>query len=519
MEDFSEAVQETAKASFSLTLSNLISNIFLAVATVIIGALLGASNYGLYSLAIATPAFLTSVVDFGLAFSLLNFCSKLSTKDGKEDSFNYLFNAGFVTLVVALAVTSVSVFFSSYIASKVISRPEASNLVALASVSISFGAIVNLLTYFFVGIGEARRAAVSQVTLGVTKGIIQVLLVIFGLSVLGAILGHVLGTLSAAIVSILLMLRLNSRVNLKLNLSKLKEMLYYGLPIYFSTFIVSFVSQYQASLIGELSTNFSAGNYKMALNFSVLVSMIATPITIALVPAFSKVSSEKYEKAYEALTKYTSLIILPVSIAVIMFSKEGVELLLGEGYSQAAFFLSLMTLLYLLAPIGGVTVYSFLNGIGKTKISLALNILNAFLFILLARPCMISYGIAGMIVASLFASLVSLIVAIVYLKVKYNLMFNALWALKAYFSSLISIAITFLVIWFTNPNGNLVRLIAGGSILFASFITFMPLLGVLDSKDIELFKKLINNKRLLLALMPVLKYEERLTRIMERKIS
>jgi O-antigen/teichoic acid export membrane protein len=513
MEDFSETVRETAKASFSLTLSNIISNVFLAVATIIIGALLGASNYGLYSLAIATPAFLTSIVDFGLAFSLLNFCSKLSSEKRKEDSLNYLFIAGLITLTVALIATFLSVFFSSYIASKVISRPEASSLVALASISILFGAVVNLLTYFFVGIGESRRAALGQATLGVTKGILQVLLVALGLSTLGAILGHVFGTMLAVVVSVLLMLKLNFKVNLKLNLSKLKEMLSYGLPIYISTFVISFISQYQASLIGELSTNFSAGNYKMALNFSVLVSMVAAPIAIALVPAFSKVNSEKHKEAYETLTKYTSLVILPVSIAVIMFSKEGIELLLGEGYSQAAFFLSLMTSLYLLAPLGGVTIYSFLNGIGETKMSLVLNVLNAVLFVLLARMCTISYGIAGMIAASLFASLASLVAAIVYLKVKHNVMFNALWALKAYLASSISVVVTFLLLQFANPSNNLIRLTVGGGILFASFLTFMPLLGVLNAKDIELFKKLIDGRRIFLVLIPVLKYEERLTKI------
>lgn len=517
MEDFSETVRETAKSSFYLMLSNIISNIFLSIATITIGALLGASNYGLYSLAIATPAFLTSVVDLGLAFSLLNFCSKLNLDKKREESLNYLFNVGFVTLIVSLIVTFLSVFFSSYVASKVISRPEASNLVALASISILFGAVVNLLTYFFVGVGESRRALVGQTTLGVVKGVMQVLLVALGFSVLGAILGHVIGTISAAMISIILVLKLNFKVNPKLNLSKLKEMLSYGFPVYISTFVTSFVSQYQASLIGELSTNFSAGNYKMALNFSVLISMIATPIAIALVPAFSKINAEKYKEAYEDLTKYTSLIILPVSVAVIMFSKEGVELLLGEGYAQAAFFLSLMALLYLLAPLGGITVYSFLNGIGETKITLVINILNAVLFILFARTCMVVYGIAGMIIASLFASLVSLVVAIVYLKVKYNVVFNALWAMKAYSVSLASVVIASSILWFLNPSSNLVRLVVGGSTLFTSFLTFMPLLGVLNSRDIELFKKLVSGRRVFLVLMPILKYEERLTKIRRKK--
>ncbi|MEM3520899.1 MAG: oligosaccharide flippase family protein [Thermoproteota archaeon] len=516
MEDFSETVQETAKASFSLTLSNIISNVSLAIATLVIGALLGASSYGLYSLAIATPTFLTSVVDFGLAFSLLNFCSKLSSKGSKDDSFSYLFNASFITLAVAILATFTSIFFSSYIASNIINRPEASNLVALASISILFGAIVNLLTYFFVGVGESRRAAISQATLGIVKGIAQIILVVLGLSALGAILGHVLGTMFAAVVSILALFKLNSKVSVKLNLSKLKEMLSYGFPIYISTFITSFVSQYQAYLIGNFSTNFSAGNYKMALNFLILVSMVATPITIALVPAFSKVNSEKYASVYEALTKYTSLVILPVSIAVIIFSREGVELLLGEGYSQASFFLSLMTLIYLLVPIGSLTVYSFINGIGKTKISLILNMLNAFLFILLARAFMISYGITGMIVASLFASLISLIVAIVYLKAKYNVIFNSFWALKIYFASSISVAVTILLLWFINLSGNLVRLVVGGSIFFASFLTLIPLFGILSSKDLELFKKLTSDRRFLLVLMLILKYEERLVNIQEK---
>jgi O-antigen/teichoic acid export membrane protein len=512
MEDLSETVQETAKASFSLALSNLISNVSLAIATILIGALLGASNYGLYSLAVATPAFLTSVVDFGLAFSLLNFCSK----GKRKDSFNYLFNASFVTLLVALIITSLSALFSNFVASKIINRPEASLLVAVASISILFGAIVNLLTYFFVGIGEPKKAAVSQATLGVTKGLAQILLVVFGLSVLGAVLGHVFGTIFAAIMSILLLLKISQKVNLKVDLNQLRGMLNYGIPIYASTFIISFMSQYQASLIGELSTNFSAGNYKMALNFSVLVSMVATPIATALVPAFSKINSERYKESYEALIKYTSLIILPISLAVIMFSKEGIALLLGEGYSQAAFFLSLMIFLYLLSPIGGLVVYSFLNGIGETRTSFILNALNAALFILLARTSMIKYGIAGMIVASLISSFISLIVSIIYLKIKYDTMFNALWALKIYLVSSVSVVVALLTIWFVGSNNNLLRLIIGGSIFFFTFLTFVPLLKVLDSRDIELFRKLAKGKFIHLLFDPFISYEEKLVKVVEK---
>lgn len=97
-------------------------------------------------------------------------------------------------------------------------------------------------------------------------------------------------------------------------------------------------------------------------------------------------------------------------------------------------------------------------------------------------------------------------------------MFNALWALKIYLVSSVSVVVALLIIWFVGSNNNLLRLIIGGSIFFFTFLTFTPLLKVLDSRDIELFKKLAKGKLIRLLFDPFISYEEKLVKVVEKLV-
>lgn len=507
MEELLSAVKETTESSFFLTISNLISNFSLAVSTILLGVILGADGYGLYSLVITTLSFLSSIVDFGLSFSLLRFCAKASSENKGEEITSYLSTASFLILFSSISLTSISILFSSLIASDFINRPEASTLISLASTSILFSSLSNLLTYFFIGIGRSKVAAIVQSTLGISKALLQILLVILGLSVLGAILGHVLATLLSSFIAILLLLKLKIGLEKKPNLNKLRSMLGYSIPLYLSTFVTSFISQYQAYLIGNFSTNVVAGNYKMALNFSVLISMVAMPISLSLISTFSKVDKKTTKDVYVTLTKYTSLIVFPVSLILMLFSKEGIELLFGESYSQSAFFLVLMLLPYLLSPFGSISAYSMLNAIGETKTVLELNLLNAILFVPLARVSITKHGVAGMILAYFISFFISFVVTIFYMKIKHDLLFDALWTLRLFLVSFLCTSFTVSLTSLIAPSSYALRLFVGGLSFSVTFLSLMPVFGVLEERDIETLSSVSERKIVHLMLEPVLRYE------------
>ena len=63
--------------------------------------------------------------------------------------------------------------------------------------------------------------------------------------------------------------------------------------------------------------------------------------------------------------KYASLILIPASIAVMVFSQDLVHLTYGRGYALAPQYLTIVSAVYLLTGLGLNVIGSFLNGVAK----------------------------------------------------------------------------------------------------------------------------------------------------------
>jgi len=149
-----------------------------------------------------------------------------------------------------------------------------------------------------------------------------------------------------------------------------RSLLSYGSPLYASFLLTGFVPLFQNIILANFTSDFDVGNFKAASNFATLMTVLSIPITNALLSAFSKLDSTKEDKIktfFKLSNKYTSLIIFPVSLIFIVFSKEIIQIVYGSTYQSAALFLSLYCALYFLVALGYLNLSSFFNGIGDTK--------------------------------------------------------------------------------------------------------------------------------------------------------
>jgi O-antigen/teichoic acid export membrane protein len=64
-------------------------------------------------------------------------------------------------------------------------------------------------------------------------------------------------------------------------------MIAYGLPLYLSNTLNSFAATLRGVILAYFTTNFLIGNFNTAMNFTVLITLISSPIATALFPAFS----------------------------------------------------------------------------------------------------------------------------------------------------------------------------------------------------------------------------------------
>jgi len=493
--ELSDIGKASARGGFFLFLGNTSSTIIMAVAAILIARLLGPENYGLYSLAMIAPSFLVAFSDLGISPSLTRFCARFRS-EGKDRKVVGLIKAGITfNFISAVLLSLVLLLLSESIATWVLRRPGLGLLIRFASVYLASAAIYTTLNSVFIGLDKMEESSLFMNVQAVTKAVASPLLIL-GMGVIGAVLGTGLGFLLAAAIGItMLLLRLYSSLESHSSgeninfIQGLRLMIPYGMPLYLSALIISLLMQYQRYILALFVSNTEIGNYATAMNFSVLITLLSSSIATPLFPAFSKLSIKKdrnmVEKMFKLSVKYTSLLVIPASLAVAVLSKEAVYTLYGSQYWLAPSYLALYIPTFLCAGLGMFVVDSFFNGQGDTRATLRMNLVNLGLSLPLALILTYLYGVSGLVASVLASQLLTSTYGLFLARKKYAVTVDLVSSLRTGVAALSSALLVYIFIVFTPISIPIFKLAVGGSIYVVSFLAFAPLLKVISKEDIR----------------------------------
>jgi len=345
--------------------------------------------------------------------------------------------------------------FADLLAAVIIQRPELGFCVRVSSISVFFQVVLTVVVAAFVGLDKAEFSAFTSNLNAISKAAISIALVLLGFGVVGAVIGAVAGYVVAGVVGLILLLffmREKYRDGDNCSVSgDLKSLIFYGAPLYVSYVITSFLPMYQSIMLAIFATDFDIGNFNVASNFLTLMLILTGPIATALLPAFSKLNSSAEEKMrgfFKLANKYTALIIVPVTFLMIVLSRELVYAIYGPAFASAPIFLAAYSVAYFLSGLVSLALTSLFNGLGETKIVLKMNLIAFVLIIVLSPVFTYSFGVLGVIAASLSASLIATIYVLYIGMKKFKVEFDRFALLKICFMSAISCLPVVLLIWF-----------------------------------------------------------------------
>jgi O-antigen/teichoic acid export membrane protein len=289
--------------------------------------------------------------------------------------------------------------------------------------------------------------------------------------------------------------------------------------VYVAVILAGFFPLYQQVILAFFTSDAAIGNFRAAYNFVSLLTVLSTSLSTAFLPAFSKLESTTpaiINEFFNKANKYTCLIVIPITLAVIIFSGPIVNLIYGETYTSAALYLSLNCLVYLLSIIGSLTLTSFFNGLGKTRLTMNMTLIN-FVFLLILSPILASlYDVVGVIIAFLCSTIIASVyaasVAVRQLKIKFNFWPN----LRIYLLALLSAVPPLLLLMLFAQNFVAVLIVGGVMYLFV-FITFMPLIGIVNAAEIESLIKVTTGLPLVgVIAKPIFIYQQKLLQLLRR---
>ena len=519
-----EMGKTSATGSFHLLIGVAGSTIIMAIGTLVLAALLPASDVGLYGMAFIPSSIINYFRDCGVNSAMTQQIASLRAS-GKESEIHDVILSGIIFEFITGIILSLVCFAVAQPIAYIIStqnRADTHNLsiyISIMSLSIFAGAITAAASAIFTGFERMKLNSITQIFQAVIKTALGPLLIVIGFGVLGAVYAATASAVAGGVVGFLIAyfalyrpLR-NSRIG-KSDIKKtLKSMLKYGLPLTFSNTSIGVLPQVFAISMAAYAGSTMMGNYYAAAYFSVLLTFISIPIGTALFPAFSKIKPkeepELVKTVFAISVKYTSILLVPATMALIvlasplintLFPQKGILTSLfivnaAPKFPQAPLFLIISSIINLLALAGSYTYGTFQTGIGKTgqlmkQSAVTLGVGLPLAYVLVAYFDSIggpTFAVIGGILGVLIANIPSSVWGLYWCWKHYGAKADFGNSTRIFAASAIAAVVTTLFISLL-ALPYVVLLIAGFVVFLVVYLAAAPLLGAVNRADIENFK-------------------------------
>jgi len=525
-DELSGIAAKTARGGLFLFIGNTFATVVLAVGSIIIARLLGPSSFGLYGLTLFVPVLLVSFADAGMSYALVRLPAKLRSERDYEGT-NRSIRLGFL-LKISLSVMAflICYFGAEMIATAVLNRSELAPYLRVASVLIVSQAVFDAASYSFIGLELMEYSASMQILYSILKSVLAPVFILLGFGLAGAVAGYVLGILVAGVAGavILFVKHVHPTRGVRSPSSvKLGSLLGYGLPLYLAAVLTVLLGQYQNIVLAYFATNTQIGNFNAAWNFNALLMILVYPITIAIFPMFSKMDPKNQAdlaRAFGFAVKYASLVLIPSSIAVVVFSRDVMHVTYGSSYTSAPQYLIILSTLYLLTGLGGTRdsiLGSFFYGVAETGAVLKMSVLTLAIYLPLGLALTWVWGPFGLLIAYVLSAASSTVYGVRQASAKFGARPDVKASGRVLLASLGAAVPTIVLIQLGGMATGIVNLAIGGPLYLVVYLTLAPVLGAVDKSDIINLRTILCRRRIVARLAsPVFDYEAKLLSAMGR---
>jgi stage V sporulation protein B len=491
--------KSSARGGFKLFIGVSVSSIVTAVGLILVLRLLNPDEYGIITKALIFPTMLALFKDWGTNSAMIKYLAQYRSENKPHCVKNVMVTGLLFELVTGVLLTLLCFLLADFLATNVFQLPEVKVLIEVASLTILADSFLKVSQSTFIGL---ERMEFHSLTLILSSGIrcfLAPLLVFLGYGIMGAIQGMIVAQVTTGIIGIIIFyIAFLSDYSKKDALSKtdikgtLKTLLKYGLPLSVSVVIAGFLPQFYNTLLKDTT---ALGNYQTAVNFTVIISFFTVPIATVLFPAFSKLKAEAEKGTlrvvFQSSVKYGALLTLPVTLMIMVLSEPLVFAVVGTEYTEAPFFLTLYSILYLYAGLGNLSLGNFLNGQGKTQITMRMALLTLCMGLVLGWTLIPQFGVVGLIATNLIAGFPSLFTGSWWIRKHFGATVDLVSSAKIFLASGIAAVVTYLLLSQLNYN-YWIELVTGGVSFLVVYLVIAPLIRAVDKKDVRHLREMLS---------------------------
>ncbi|MEN6445217.1 MAG: oligosaccharide flippase family protein [Candidatus Cloacimonas sp.] len=269
-----------------------------------------------------------------------------------------------------------------------------------------------------------------------------------------------------------------------------KEQMNYALPLGLSSIIGMLSIQLDKFMISSFFTPEKFAIFSLGATEFPIVGILANSINSVLLPHLSSTNTTTMGELYSGAVRKNAILVFPLMALCYIFADPIIIFLYGKIYAEAAVYFRIYLFLM---PLRIATFGILFQAFGKTKFimynSLFMLIANAVLNYIL----IINLGMKGAAIATVIVTWLSVIIYLIQiakvLKLKLLDFFPLKKIARTAFVTIISLFLSFLIIWLGKQN--LLFVAIGGIVFILSYLLLGRITGVILDYDIQLAQELI----------------------------
>ncbi len=366
-------------------MKKLIRNSALSFVFIILGALfayfwrrylvlhLAVADYGLLFSIIAFFSLLMLFVDLGVEPSAAKAIVELRLAKKYDTIRSLLFSVLSIQFFLSVLVFFIVFFSASWLAENYFHIPSATHYIQLLGLWFLTIPLSTFLSYTLLGFEKTTWYTALDFFRMFFLLVIGMILFFFNYDIYAAILAY--ATINIVLFCLYLPYIFSFFPRLfqhqfTLNTKRLWMIFSYGFIMAFTAFGWLLITQTDTLVLTYLTSMDAVGLYNVALPISLFLLFFTRPVTIVYYPHITALAAEKkFSELAESISlayKYLFILLLPVALCFMLFSKEIISMLFSTDFVAAGLALAILsfgTLFYGFAMFNNVVF----NGLGKAK--------------------------------------------------------------------------------------------------------------------------------------------------------
>jgi O-antigen/teichoic acid export membrane protein len=488
-------VVTAAKGSGIMTFGKLVEYVGRFAIAFLLARILGAEQYGLYSLALSAAAILTTLSLLGMDDAILRNVAVSKSRNDDQSLWGMLQLTFGFTFLASVISGIVLYIFAEPIAEVIFSEPLLTPMLQLVAIIIPMLTLGEMLLSATQGFKRMEYGVIARdFVQGPFRLVLLCILALINLNAFTAMITFGIADLTG---SIALVYFLNKEFPLKRSPSDSKRdvrgLLAFSFPFWFSDVLNTVRKNIQVMMLGSLSTITSAGIFTIVDRVNLISIITYRSVQTSIRPIIAELQSkdrwQDIEHLYQTSTRWGLLVNIPMTLIMVLFSEE-ILLIFGESFVEGGLALTVLALAEFVKVLTGMSG-TIIDMSGLNRLKLVNSIFQVVLAVginvyLIPRWGLMGAAAAGFISISVMNLLRMIEVFIVYRILPFNRMLIKPFAAGT--AALITVLILGTLI---DVERNLVTLIIGVALVIAIYSGVLYIQG-LPEDDRLVIKRTIN---------------------------